>query len=256
MKKRLALGVLMGCLITGNMAWAADFVTNGAKLEINNVSESVTVNDASYDFVANMDAPVKNGIWVKNDGALTVNSSNINIDYSLSNTTNDVGWRRAAVNAMAGGNVVLGNAKTDSVNVNAKTDTDLAVGLLAWRDSGKDGGSITINANSVNITANSDEYFAYGIFAYNSTQPTDNHEGKRAEVVINAADTVINATGAGGSNSRGIIAWSEANVKVNEGNLTINAEHVISTRGYSRVEINKNNSADHVIKLNGDIVFE
>ena len=256
MKEKFALGVLMGCLITGNIAWAADFVTSGAKLEINNASESVIVNDTAYNLIANMEEPAKNGIWVKNDGALTVNSSNINIDYSLSNTTNDVGWRRAAVNAMAGGNVVLGNAKTESVNITAATDNDIAVGLSAWRNGGVDGGSVTVNAGSVNIDVKSDKYWAYGIMAFNATQPNDNHIGKRAEVVINAADTVINATGADGVNSRGIIAWSEAKVKINEGNLTINAEHAINTRGSALVEINKKADTHNVIKLNGDIVFE
>lgn len=104
---------------------------------------------------------------------LNINSENITINHKVLNDTNDVGWRRSALNVQKGGVLNLGNKNTKNITIKTVSDNDMAVGILAWRngDNDKKGGKINIKSENLKITAESDKGFAYGIFAYNNTTP-------------------------------------------------------------------------------------
>lgn len=148
----------------------------------------------------------------------------------------------------------------ENINITAKTDNDIAVGVHAWRDTGtagsENGGKVRITADNLNITATSDNYFAYGIYVYNNTTPASSFTGEKAEVVIDAKNLTIDVKGKEEGYSNGIIAWSQGQVKINDGNVVINADNAINTRGNSLVEINAGNKAENSVQINGDIVFE
>lgn len=257
MKKNFCLGLLMSCLITGNVGLAADFIpasNEGFKV----IADEQTVTDEKYivDDTKETES-YKHAIYVTTDGKLSVLSNDITINHQVINNTNDTGWRRCAVNAVAGGHVVLGTDTTENININTITNNDIAVGLHAWRDNGSDGGSIEVNGKNLNVNIKSDNYFAYGIYVYNNTTPDSANDNVKSNVVINSENTVINVQGADTGYANGIIAWSEGSVKINNGNVFINADgNIINTRGNSLVEINKDNNVNHTVQLNGDIVFE
>lgn len=247
----------MSCLITGNVGFAADFIPSsneGFKI----ISDEQTVTDEKYivDDTKETES-YKHAIYVTTDGKLSVLSNDITINHQVINNTNDTKWRRCAVNAVAGGQVVLGTDTTENINITTITNNDLAVGLHAWRDNGSDGGSIEVNGKNLNVNVKSDNYFAYGIYVYNSTTPDSANDNVKSNVVINSENTVINVQGVDTGYANGIIAWSEGSVKINNGNVFINADgNIINTRGNSLVEINKDNNVNHTVQLNGDIVFE
>lgn len=253
-KITFTLGMMVAFLITGSLGYAADFVKEEALLNINNRTEDI--NREEYTLDTKFDA-YKSAMLITNNGKLNLNSKVININYFLSNQTNDTGWRRCAVNVKNGGELSL---KGETININSKTDNDIAVGVHAWRDGGADGningGKIRITADNLNIKATSDNSFAYGIYVYNNTTPASINSGEKAEVVIDAKNLVIDVKGKEEGYSNGIIAWSEGNVKINNGNVKIDADNAINTRGNSLVEINKENDTSNIVQIDGDIVFE
>ena len=195
---------------------------------------------------------------------LNINSENITINHKVLNDTNDVGWRRSALNVQKGGVLNLGNKNTKNITIKTVSDNDMAVGILAWRngDNDKKGGKINIKSENLKITAESDKGFAYGIFAYNNTTPETLKDKERSEVIIDSKNIFIEATSKaegtlfqGMTNSNGIVTWSQGIVKMNNGNVNITAESVINTRGDSTIEINANNNANNSIVLNGDVMF-
>ena len=118
------------------------------------------------------------------------------------------------------------------------------------------------------MNLHSENSYAYGINAMNaSTNRRDENseliEGAKETVklVINAENTIINATTGTdidpqGKEHRaiGIVAFSEAEVEIN-GNLYVNADSAIATRGKALININKDKNADTIVQLNGDINF-
>lgn len=82
-------------LISGSLGYAADFVTNDALLKVENVTREIQEEEYSLDSGV---GEYKSTILVTDNGKLNVNSKAINIDYFLSNTTADTGWRRCAIN--------------------------------------------------------------------------------------------------------------------------------------------------------------
>ena len=102
-----------------------------------------------------------------------------------------------------------------SVNVDSSKP---AVGLFALRE-----GKITLNGENLNINVHSTEGQASGIYVQNGS--TDVTEGDRkASVIIDAKNTVINAT-SDNAESSGIVAISQGVLRAN-GNIEINAEYV------------------------------
>ena len=259
-KVKITMGFVVTFMIMGVGVFGADFLQKDAALHIN--SKTVSINDLNYSLnteTTDKLNQVKNGIVIEGEGTtLNINSENITINHKVLNDTDDTGWSRNAIDIQKSGILNLGNANTKNINITTTTDNDIAVGIKAFRNDGTSGGKVNIQSDNLNIKAKSTNYFAYGIFAYNSTTPEDIGDKGRAEVIINSKNVSIEAEGKekGVGYSDGIIAWSQGIVKINNGNVSINADNAINTRGNSIVEINAENKAENTVNLNGNIVFE
>lgn len=140
----------------------------------------------------------------------------------------------------------LGGAQTKNINVSVNVDSSkTAVGLVAYEQ-----GKITLNGENLNINVHSTEGGASGVWVQNSTD-YETEEDRKASVIIDAKNTVINAT-SDNAESYGIVAFSQGVLRAN-GNIEINADKVIVARGYSTVRINE--SGTNTVVLNGDIDF-
>lgn len=264
-KVKITVGLVVTFMITGTITFGADFLKKEAAVHIN--SKPDPINEVNYYLnteTSDKLNQVKNGILIDVAETLNINSENITINHKVLNDTNDVGWRRSALNVQKGGVLNLGNKNTKNITIKTVSDNDMAVGILAWRngDNDKKGGKINIKSENLKITAESDKGFAYGIFAYNNTTPETLKDKERSEVIIDSKNIFIEATSKaegtlfqGMTNSNGIVTWSQGIVKMNNGNVNITAESVINTRGDSTIEINANNNANNSIVLNGDVMF-
>ena len=259
-KVKITMGFVVAFMIMGVGVFGADFLQKDAALHIN--IKTVSINDLNYSLNTETNDKlnqVKNGIVIEGEGTtLNINSENITINHKVLNDTDDTGWSRNAIDIQKSGILNLGNANTKNINITTTTDNDIAVGIKTFRNDGTSGGKVNIQSDNLNIKAKSTNYFAYGIFAYNSTTPEDIGDKGRAEVIINSKNVSIEAEGKekGVGYSDGIIAWSQGIVKINNGNVSINADNAINTRGNSIVEINAENKAENTVNLNGNIVFE
>ena len=164
------------------------------------------------------------------------------------------------VDANAQSTVVLGS-EGSITKINLSSDF-WAMGIRAAGPGNsaadKQGALVTINGDSLIINAEctgnvGDGMLSagtiYGLIAQNATVAAD--LDKRAKLVVNAKDTIINLTSSTGS-SNGLVAMSQGILIVN-GNLEVNATNAISTRGGSIIKINE--SGEHTVILNGDIDF-
>ena len=140
----------------------------------------------------------------------------------------------------------LGGAQTKNINVSVNVDnSETAVGLVAYEQ-----GKITLNGENLNINVHSTEGGASGVWVQNSTD-YETEGDRKASVIIDAKNTVINAT-SDNKKSSGIVVISQGVLRAN-GNIEINADKVIVARGYSTVRINE--SGTNTVVLNGDIDF-
>lgn len=254
-KVKMTMGVMVAFLITGQVGICADFITKDALVKVD--GEEKTITEENYKIVTGdkEETEVKSGILVTNNGKLEIkNNSSITVNYNLSNTTDDTGWRRLGIESQNGGSLIL---NSPTIDITSKTDKDIAVGIHAWNPSGEKGGTIDITTDKLNVTTESSDYFTYGIYVYNGTTNETNDKNK-SRVTINSKDTVINSTALDPTKgqSNGIIAWSQGIVEIDGGNITIKADNVINTRGNSKVSLNASDNINHTVKLDGDIVFE
>lgn len=185
----------------------------------------------------------KYGIDLSNGATVTLDGPSISI--SLTGASNP-DWIEGVESRGLSSLLNLGGAQTKNINVSVNVDSsDPAVGLFALKK-----GKITLNGENLNINVHSTEGQATGIQVQNST--TSETEGdKKASVIIDAKNTVINAT-SDNAESNGIVAISQGVLRAN-GNIEINADKVIVARGDSTVRINE--SGTNTVVLNGDIDF-
>ena len=193
-------------------------------------SKIETLNDLNI-FVKHYDAV---GICTRNGGELYINSKSLDINVVTEEV--DPAETRPAYQYSIAMGIDLDN------HPNSK-------GL-------EKGGKVNITADTVNITAEAkqDAGWAYGINCI--TRTTNLGENEISRIIINAKDTNITAITKTKGASNGIIAWSQGQVLINNGNVAIKADNIINTRGNSLVELNKNNNSQNTVKLDGDIVFE
>lgn len=183
------------------------------------------------------------GIDLSNGATVTLDGPSIS--NSLTGASN-TGWIYGVKSRGASSLLNLGGAQTKNINVSVNVDSSQpAVGLIAQRE-----GKITLNGENLNINVHSTEGQASGIFVQNaSTNVTE--EDKKASVIIDAKNTVINAT-SDNAESHGIVAISQGVLRAN-GNIEINADYVIVARGDSTVRINE--SGENKVVLNGNMDF-
>ena len=166
--------------------------------------------------------------------------------------------------------MTIGNSQTKRVEINNHADGFVS-GISAYGRGnavGVAGSTVTVNTKDLILDLYSENDYVYGIYAMNaSTDRRDENgvpvEGKpeTAKIVINAKNTIINATTGvkvdpNDKDNRAIAmaVWSEGELEIN-GNLEVNAATVLAVRGKSLTNINADNDASKVIKLNGDINF-
>ena len=149
----------------------------------------------------------------------------------------------------------LGTQNSTNANVKVQGKQTVFGIFLAGRE-GYNGPQMTINGKNLNIEAISDSYYAYGINVSNYTTPSTIGDKMASKLIINSENIVINATSNSNDKSDsqaiGIAAYSQGQVEIN-GNLKVDAETAICTRGNSQITINKD--GNHVVQLNGDVKF-
>ena len=205
-----------------------------AVAEIGNASSSVAISGSG---------PQGGMGVISNNGARTViDGLSIVIEANGTDNSDALGIQSAT-----GATVVLGssNTKTIDININGNEDSIGLIALGEGKENPNNGGSIIITAEEFNLTTNG----GFGIHAQNSTQTADAPEGT-ASVIINAGRTTIKNTAEDGL---GLSAFSNGYMEVN-GDLSVEAAHVIDVRGHSTTVINKEKTG--VVTLKGDVVFE
>lgn len=224
-KTKIALGTLMTCLIIGNVGFA-QVQQSGSINESKEITESINVvSDKTYG------SNISYGLYAESDDSIKLSGDEITI---TSNQGESNGSRAVMISA---GTVNLGNGNSN-VEINANGNN--AMGVFALGTNSK----FTVNANSFAINVNTPGAFA--LHVQNNTQ-TDIAPEDAAAVDINADNITINGT------DLGISAFSNGQMNIN-GNLVVNADHAIDTRGNATININTDGA--HTTVLNGDIVFE
>ena len=236
--------------------------TNGNAYGINSTNNATTIID-SEKIAINVETGDTNSYAVYNDDSKT-SIGKYNADIKLTSISNN----GLAASIVASGSKKTGNVDIWGKNINVNTEGSYAYGLHAIQGNtinigsdasaidiiangkddavgifAKEGGQINVAGNTLNIKAASDNTVA-GISTQNNTsEATEN----LATVNIKTAKTVIDA-------KTGIAAYSQGVVNINDGDLEINAEKAIETRGHATTNINKDGT--HTVKLNGDVVFD
>ena len=229
MKKNFCLGLLMSCLITGNVGFAAEGLV------------------VAYD---------KENPLNLNGELIEINGAVVDTKYGDINNYGQAG-STVGVLALQHGVANIGDDSTDKIIVDVKGQ--YVDGILAdcYWDANKVGGKINLTADilDIKVEGTSSDGYVYGVRAMNRT--TDADDNVVSKVEINAKDTYIKAVSDFDElKTNGIGAWSQGQVLINNGNVYIEADNVINTRGNSLVEINKNNNVNYTVQLNGDIVFK
>lgn len=175
----------------------------------------------------NVSIASKNGLAVKaQNGSLNVKADNI-VDY------NGGVWVQ--------GDTVL---ETEAETVNfIGGDKD---GIVAIRKDGVDGnigGHVEVNATTINISTVNEKSGA--VWIQSGTQIENAPEGS-SSVSLTADNINVSAP------KLGLVAFSNGQLDV-DGNLVVNAENAIYTRGNATININTDGA--HTTVLNGDIVF-
>ena len=125
----------------------------------------------------------------------------------------------------------------------------VAVGINALRTGQQSAPELSVSAENLVVNVHSEDGPAYGIQVQNGTKEST---AKKATLVINAKNTLINATSGREGYAVGIVAMSEGQLAIN-GNLEVNSETVISARGDAVIRINE--SGENKVVLNGNMDF-
>ena len=164
------------------------------------------------------------GINVANQGQVNVKAQ----DLAIKAEGNDA----RGVNVSTNGNVVLGTADSNiAIDVTGKKN---AIGLATFEH-----GKSVVNGKNFVVNAVGDD--SLGVHVQNNGTGE-----KKAQVDLNAENTVIKADNALG-------AYSEGKLNVN-GNIYTEAKNALIVRGFSEVNINTENK-NNLVQLNGNINF-
>ncbi len=233
MNQKFKVALLSSMVLAACSVNAQNLVVNGGNYSSNDpISVAVDISQGN-----------EYGIELFNGATVTLDGPSISI--SLTGASN-ADWIEGVESRGASSLLNLGGSQTKNINVSVNVDSSKsAVGLFALRE-----GKITLNGENLNINVHSTEGQASGIYVQNGTTDVT-EEDRKASVIIDAKNTVINAT-SDNAESHGIVAISQGVLRAN-GNIEINADKVIVARGYSTVRINE--SGTNTVVLNGDIDF-
>ena len=195
------------------------------------------------------------GIATAKGGIIDITSNDISI------TTTSTEGNSTAVEANngtgAGGEAVkLGGENTENIVLKA-TGKEFATGIEVVNHPPKQGektagSKVEVKSKNLVIDVHSTNQEAAGIWVQNSTQG-EGSEDKIAKVIVDSENTVINVTSDTKGKALGLVNLSQGILEVN-GNLEVNADTVLDTRGKAVTVINKDGK--NTVKLNGDIVFD
>lgn len=192
-----------------------------------------------------------------NSGA-TVNLMGPSIEVTVSASKYNESTTFAGIRATDGATLNLGGDETKNINVSVNVSGNgptkdigpSAIGINALRSDPQSAPELFVSAENLVVNVHSEDGYAYGIQVQNGTQEST---AKKATLVINAKNTLINATsGREGGYANGIVAFSEVQLAIN-GNLEVNSENVISARGDAVIRINE--SGENKVVLNGNMDF-
>ena len=192
-----------------------------------------------------------------NRGA-TVNLMGPSIEVTVSASKYNTVTTFAGIRATDGATLNLGGDETKNINVSVNVSGNdptkgygpFAIGINAHRSDQQSAPELFVSAENLVVNVHSEDGYAYGIQVQNGTQKST---AKKATLVINAKNTLINATsGREGCYANGIVAFSEGQLAIN-GNLEVNSENVISARGDAVIRINE--SGENKVVLNGNMDF-
>ena len=157
------------------------------------------------------------------------------------------------VEAQAGSTVRIGNPET-TTTMNIRSDGWIMGIRAAGKNADTQGASVVVDGKNLFINAESTgtdaDSTVYALIAQNVT--TNAEEDKRAELIVNAENTVINAKSAYPGAASGLVAMSQGILKVN-GNLEVHADNAIVARGDAIVRVNE--TGNKIVRLNGNIDF-
>lgn len=191
-----------------------------------------------------------------NSGA-TVNLMGPSIEVTVSASEYNEYTSFAGIRATDSATLNLGGDETKNINVSVNVsgkDPNLdigpvAVGINALRTAQQSAPELSVSAENLVVNVHSEDGPAYGIQVQNGTIEST---AKKATLVINAKNTLINATSGREGYAVGIVAMSEGQLAIN-GNLEVNSETVISARGDAVIRINE--SGENKVVLNGNMDF-
>lgn len=249
--KKLAAEIMLGLLLaTPYTAWANDQILSSFS-----TTEDINIDASNGKYVLNFKDNQGNITDKANFAVLAPGSSTIELkgNNNIFNIYAKAGNVGLGIEAQAGSNVVIGNENSSTV-MNLTSDQWIMGIRAAGADKDTQGATVTINGKSFVLNAectNPDaDGTVYGLYVQNFT--TEAEEGKRAKLVVNAENTIINVKAATEGGASGLVAMSQGILDVNS-NLEVNADNAIVVRGDAKVTINE--SGEKTTKLNGDINF-
>ena len=191
-----------------------------------------------------------------NSGA-TVNLMGPSIEVTVSASEYNEYTSFAGIRATNSATLNLGGDETKNINVSVNVSGNdpnldigpVAVGINALRTGQQSAPELSVSAENLVVNVHSEDGPAYGIQVQNGTKEST---AKKATLVINAKNTLINATSGREGYAVGIVAMSEGQLAIN-GNLEVNSETVISARGDAVIRINE--SGENKVVLNGNMDF-
>ena len=161
-----------------------------------------------------------------NSGA-TVNLMGPSIEVTFSASEYDVATTFVGIRATDGATLNLGGDETKNINVSVSENgpdlgsSPIAIGINAIKFDGQSAPELFVSAENLVVNVHSEDGAAYGIQVGNGTVGSTD---KKATLVINAKNTLINATsGREGGYAHGIVALSEGQLAIN-GNLEVNSQ--------------------------------
>lgn len=215
---------------------------------------SNTTIDTPISALIDTDTSANRIALLANSGA-TVNLMGPSIEVTFSVSEYDVATTFAGIRATDGATLNLGGDETKNINVSVSENgpdlgsSPIAIGINAIKFNGQSAPELFVSAENLVVNVHSEDGAAYGIQVGNGTVGSTD---KKATLVINAKNTLINATSGREGGAHGIVAVSEGQLAIN-GNLEVNSENVISARGDAVIRINE--SGTNTVVLNGDIDF-
>lgn len=239
--KKVALGTLMACLITGNVASAETILADDS-------SPNVVISKGEY--VADSGMATINAVGEGTKKKIVVITQDGLKDITIVNNSkdNDIYGVRAREDitsstvkpAGIGTTVKLGTADTENIRIEVNA-TKSGTGIAAFK-----GSQVDVQTKNLVVDVNCVEGSeSAGLWVQGNSN---------SDTVLNidAENTVINVKAEEGlGNGLVVLSGSKLNIK---GNLEVNAGQLLVTRGYAQTKINEDGTG--TVKLNGNINFE